>query len=248
MKFIGEYGSGSGSDQKTVGVEVVFEQDEKDQMRQEYLDVRRLHKENRSSATNTYGNLRIPSRGELGKSGERFNDGHYSYLINKSLETKILHWWQACDKVAYEELDNDDLTNDKGNKALRLSGGYRNPHHHVYHVYADEKASEIKYWSFHQFGLALDVGAMDMDGKNGVTNLDRAEMRDAARNHAGASYAYYAGHVHAQWGAVLNAPGGNSKESKRVPKKKAEKKADETVDLLRSIERYPDTDVYRWSL
>ena len=227
VKFIGEYGTDP-NNQQELSISVDFEQDEKDQMRQEYLDVRRLHKENRSSATNTYGNLRIPSRGELGKSGERFNDGHYSYLINKSLETKILHWWQACDKVAYEELDNDDLTNDKGNKALRLSGGYRNPHHHVYHVYADEKASEIKYWSLHQFGLALDVGSMDMDGKNGITTaIDRYEMAETAKDHAGASWTkhnYSDGHVHAQWGAVRNAPGGNSKESKRVPKKKEEDK------------------------
>ena len=216
VKFIGEYGSGSGSNQQTVEEKVVFEQDEKDQMRQEYLDVRRLHETHRTSSTNTkYGDLRIPGRGELTKSGQRFNDGHYSYLINKSLEAKILHWWQACDKVAYEELKNADLKNDEGKKELRLTGGYRNPHHHVYHVYAGEPADEIKYWSLHQFGLALDVGAMDMDGKNGITNADRREMRDAAEDHAGASYSYYAGHVHAQWGAVRNAPGGNSTSSQR---------------------------------
>lgn len=216
VKFIGQYGSGSGSDPQTVEVEVVFEQDEKDQMRQEYLDSRRLHETHRSADVNaTYGDLRVPGRGAFTKSGQRFNDGHYSYLINKNLEDKILHWWQACDKVAYEDLDNDDLRNDRGNKELRLTGGYRNPHHHVYHVYAGKPASKIKYWSLHQFGLALDVGAMDMDGESGITNLDRAEMRDAARDHAGASYAYYAGHVHAQWGAVRNAPGGTSTSSQR---------------------------------
>ena len=92
VKFIGEYGSGSGSNQNTVEVEVVFEQDEKDQMRQEYLDVRRLHETHRSASDNsTYGDLRIPGRGAFTTSGQRFNDGHYSYLINKSLETKILH-------------------------------------------------------------------------------------------------------------------------------------------------------------
>ncbi|MYB94604.1 hypothetical protein F4054_02040, partial [Candidatus Poribacteria bacterium] len=216
VKFIGEYGSGGGSDQKTVEVEVVFEQDEKDQMRQEYVDVRRLHETHRSADVNAkYGDLRVPGRTEINKDGQRFNNGHYNYLINKSLETKILHWWQACDKVAYEELDNDDLKNDKGKKELRLTGGYRNPHHHVYHVYSGEPASEIKYWSLHQFGLALDVEAMNMNGKNGITNVDRAEMRDAAEDHAGASYSYYAGHVHAQWGAVRNAPGGDSTSSQR---------------------------------
>ena len=227
VKFIGEYGSGSGSDQQTVEVEVVFEQDEKDQMRQEYLDVRRLHKEHRSSDTGTYGDLRIPSRGELGTSGQRFNNGHYSYLINKSLEDKILHWWQACDKVAYEALDNDDLKNDRGNKELRLTGGYRNPHHHVYHVYAGQSMSDVTYWSLHQFGLALDVGEVDMNGKNdiegGYNGIDGNFMEEAARDYAGASWTSNnyrtEPHVHAQWGAVRNAPGKDSTSSQRSTKK-----------------------------
>ncbi len=219
VKFIGEYGTDP-NNQQEISIPVDFEQDKKDQIRQEYLDVRRLHEEHRSAKdNNTYGDLRVPSRGELGKSGQRFNDGHYSYLINKNLENKILHWWQACDKVAYEDLNNDDLKNDKGNKELRLTDGYRNPHHHVYHVYAGEPMSEIKYWSLHQFGLALDVGAMDMDGKNGITTaVDRYEMAEAAKDHAGANWTkhnYSDGHVHAQWGAVRNAPGGTSTSSQR---------------------------------
>ena len=215
VKFIGEYGTDP-NNQQEISISVDFEQDKKDQIRQEYLDVRRLHETHRTADKNRqYGDLRIPSRGEFTKFGQRFNNGHYSYLINKSLEDKILHWWQACDKVAYEKLKNDDLKNDKGNKELRLTGGYRNPHHHVYHVYAGKPMASIKYWSLHQFGLALDVGAMDMNGKNGITNVDRAEMRDAAEDHAGASYSYYAGHVHAQWGAVRNAPGGSSNPSTR---------------------------------
>lgn len=216
VKFIGEYGSGGGSNPQTVEVDVVFEQDKKDQMRQEYLDVRRLHETHRDADANSkYGDLRVPGRGAFTTSGQRFNNGHYSYLINKSLEDKIRHWWQACDKVAYEDLKNNDLTNDRGNKELRLTNGYRSPHHHVYHVYAGKPMSSIKYWSLHQFGLALDVGAMDMNGKNGITNVDRGQMRDAAMDHAGASYSYYAGHVHAQWGAVRNAPGGDSTSSQR---------------------------------
>ena len=123
VKFIGEYGSGSGSDPQTVEVEVVFEQDKKDQMRQEYLDVRRLHETHRTTDVNaTYGDLRIPSRDELKKIGQRFNDGHYSYLINRDLEDKILHWWQACDKVAYEDYNNDDLTNTEGKKSYISPG------------------------------------------------------------------------------------------------------------------------------
>ena len=224
VKFIGEYGSGSGSDPQTVEVEVVFEQDEKDQMRQEYLDVRRLHETHRTADKNRqYGDLRVPGREAFTKSGQRFNDGHYSYLINKSLETKILHWWQACDKYAYEELENDDLKNDEGKKKLRLTGGYRNPHHHVYHVYAGQSMSDVAYWSLHQFGLALDVGDMDMDGKNGIeggyNGKDGNFMELAAREHAGASWTsnnYRSQpHVHAQWGAVRNAPGGTSTSSQR---------------------------------
>ena len=128
VKFIGEYGSDPNNKQE-VTLEVVFEQDEKDQMRQEYLDVRRLHETHRSAEDNNqYGDLRIPGRGELDTSGQRFNNGHYSYLINKNLEDKILHWWQACDKYAYEILANDDLKNDQGNKELRLTNGYHNLH------------------------------------------------------------------------------------------------------------------------
>ena len=78
---------------------------------------------------------------------------------------------------------------------------------------------EIKYWSLHQFGLALDVRGVDIDGKNSITTaLDRREMAEAAEEHADASWTkhnYSDGHVHAQWGVVRNAPGGTSTSSQR---------------------------------
>ena len=57
-----------------------------------------------------------------------------------------------------------------------------------------------------------------MNGKGGITNMDRQRMEDAAEAHAGASYSYYDSHVHAQWGSVRNAPGGDSTSSQRSTK------------------------------
>ncbi len=181
--------------QDILPVTLALSQDEKDVMRQEYLDMA-------GSTTIRKGEvdgnvLRVPSRSEL-ESANGYNDGHYSYMMGKEvLPSKHESWTAAFKKHVRIEFNNTDAPD------LVKTGGYRNPHHHFYHV--TNGSASPRGW--HQFGLALDVRGKDIDAdkdkerKKG-TLADRKAIADAAKKYAGASWAkhtYSDGHVHAQW-------------------------------------------------
>jgi hypothetical protein len=174
-------------------VSLVLLQDEKDEMRQEYMDMARkttLHKGKVDSNV-----LRVPSRSEFG-SQNAYDDGHYSYMMSRTiLPKKHTAWTTAFKKHAKTTFGNTKVAD------LVETGGYRNPHHHYYHV--PNGSSSPRGW--HQFGLALDVRGKDIDindDKQKGTVKDRYEIGEAAKLYAGASWTkhtYSDGHVHAQW-------------------------------------------------
>ncbi len=233
VKFIGYHGSDP-NNQKKVEIELPLEQDQIDQMRQEYLDHRRLHRTHRSESDNTkYGDLSVPARNEF-SSSDSYSDAHgYDYMVNKSLATKKKHWAQACDKYVGEILKKKHRIT-----SLHHTGGYRNSHHHVYHVDSGASSS-TKYWSYHQYGLALDVKTVDMDGDKILENnstkgqgnwQDSKRMADAAEDYASSSWEkwnYSDGHVHAQWT-------GDSKSSERVTETPEEMQSEPSATLVPS--------------
>ena len=228
VKFIGYYGSDPNNQQK-VEIPLSLEQDQIDQMRQEYIDQQRLPKEHRSEKANKkYGTLSVPARSEFSGKND-YSDAHgYDYMINKMLAEKKKHWAQACDKYVGEILDKKHRIT-----SLHHTGAYRNAHHHVYHV-SDGASSSTKYWSHHQYGNALDVRTVDMDGDtiiengtNGTTRYDGDEMEKAAKKYSNASWTsnnYSDGHVHAQWGS------GKSTSSERVNQASEEQESDEEAN------------------
>ena len=144
--------------------------------------------------------LRVPARNEFDPQND-YDDGHYSLMMDKGLAQKESNWESSCKTYAEVALE-------KGNVAafdLFETGGYRNPHHHFYHV--PEGSRSPRGW--HQFGLALDVRTVDIDGNdslengtNGTTRIDGDRMELAVRAYGGASWTtnnYSDGHVHAQW-------------------------------------------------
>ena len=182
-------------DGQDISVALELKQDEKDEMRQEYMDMARqttIHKKK------VDGNvLRVPSRKELELDpSEGYNNGHYSFMMGKEvLPKKHKAWSAAFKKHAKIEFKNTDVPD------LVETGGYRNPHHHYYHV--PNGSASPRGW--HQFGLALDVRGKDIDinkDESKGTLEDRKQMAIAAELYAGASWTkhtYSDGHVHAQW-------------------------------------------------
>ncbi len=155
---------------KTVTKSLELNQDEIDQIRQEYLDLAR----------------QIPGRGSFDP--EDFYDfGHYAQMINEDLQGKHDAWVTAINKRERQNLP--DLTRYQ----LVVTSGYRNPHHNVYH------SGGTAVHGLHQYGLALDVRGMNIDGEDGN---DQEKMRQAALNAdppARRAFLYSTGHVHADW-------------------------------------------------
>ncbi|MDE0484640.1 MAG: hypothetical protein OXI67_18845 [Candidatus Poribacteria bacterium] len=214
IKFVGTYKngcqqcSGSGCSACQVTITRTLTQDTIDQMRQEYLDNQRLQQTHRPNGTA----ITIPPRSDFSDSNS-YNDGHYSKMIDKNLATKKQHWAQACDKYVGEDLKKSHRIT-----SLHKTGGYRNSHHHLYHVLKGSFSSTTAFGSFHQYGRALDVRTVDMDGDKVLENTratkwrDSEDMANAAKKYANAGYRkwnYSDGHVHAQWA-------GNSTSSERV--------------------------------
>ena len=162
---------------------LVLKQDEKDQIRQEYVDL----------------NKKIPQRSNSDIyskwAGENTYDfGHYDQMLYyPSLDTRYQEWIDQMNT----DYRNDKAALTKGD--FTLNSGYRNPHHNYHH-----SSSKVAL-SPHMYGYAIDVEGKDLDG-NGT--LDRQKMVDAAKddmpNRARWSQ-LYAGttHVHADW-APLN--------------------------------------------
>ncbi|MDE0426703.1 MAG: hypothetical protein OXN25_17775, partial [Candidatus Poribacteria bacterium] len=193
MTFTIKFSAKTEDGQDITPVSLVFIQDEKDEMRQEYMDMARKTTTRKGSVDGNV--LRVPSRSELG-SQNTYDDGHYSYMMGRTiLPKKHTDWTAAYKKHAKTVFGNTGLSD------LVETGGYRNPHHHYYHV--PNGSGSPRGW--HQFGLALDVRGKDIDidkdNKEGTLE-DRDEIAIAAKKYAGASWTkhtYSDGHVHAQW-------------------------------------------------
>ena len=197
MTFTLKFSATTEDGQAITPVELVLLQDEKDEMRQEYMDMARQTRLDTKKKVD--GNvLRVPARTEF-KGSDSYDDGHYSYMMKTgvSLAQKETDWEKALKTYAETDLKRTNVAAFD----LTETGGYRNPHHHYYHV--PNGSSSARSW--HQFGVALDVRGRDIDmngDKQRGTRADREDMEDAAKKYAGASWTssnYSDGHVHAQW-------------------------------------------------
>ena len=245
VTFIGYYGTDPNNEKK-LEILLPLEQDERDQMRQEYLDQRSTQKSNKPDDSA----ISIPARTEF-SSGNEYNDAHaHSLKIDKNLATKRKHWAQACDKYVGEVLKKEHrITN------LHVTGAYRNAHHHLYHVVPSIN-SDTAFRSHHQYGRALDVRTVDMNGNKkgpkGLENtsatkwVDSKYMADAAKDYAGAGYRkwkYSDGHVHAQWET------GDSTSSERaVSQAPEEEEGSEPSPPMGQVNPPPSTITYACSV
>ena len=180
-------------DNQSVQETLTLVQDERDEMRQEYMDMARLTTLHKGKVDGNV--LRVPLRSEF-DSQNTYDDGHYSLMMGRNvLPGKHTAWTAAFKKHAKILFGNTEAPD------LVETGGYRNPHHHYYHV--PNGSASPRGW--HQFGLALDVRGKDIDinkDNQRGTITDRLEMANAAKKYAGASWTkhtYSDGHVHAQW-------------------------------------------------
>ena len=114
-----------------------------------------------------------------------------------SLAQKEVDWEAALKTYAEKDLERKNVAAFD----LTETGGYRNPHHHYYHV--PNGSSSARSW--HQFGVALDVRGWDIDMVDDGTvgsKADRFAMGRAVKAYAGANWIssnYSDKHVHAQW-------------------------------------------------
>lgn len=176
---------------RPINISLRFKQDEIDQIRQEYVDLRGSQTRIKPDDTE----ISIPSRTAFSDSNS-YNSGHYGQMIDESLSTKLTHWIEACDKKAKSFSSNLSVN------ALSVNSGYRNPHHHIYHVCNGRLDQDTTFRSWHQYGVALDVATVDIDGLGGVQqSIDGKYMANAAMEYANASWTKhdYRSHVHAQW-------------------------------------------------
>ncbi|MYB64760.1 hypothetical protein F4083_12760 [Candidatus Poribacteria bacterium] len=168
-----------------------FIQDEIDQIRQEYVDLQGTQMKIKPDDPE----ISIPSRTAFSDSNS-YNSGHYGQMIDESLSTKHTHWIEACDKKAKSFSSNLSVN------GLSVNSGYRNPHHHIYHVCNGRLDQKTTFRSWHQYGVALDVATVDIDGLGGIQqSIDGHYMARAAIEYANANWTKhdYNSHVHAQW-------------------------------------------------
>ncbi len=181
MTFTIKFSAKTEDGQDITPVTLVLEQIEKDEMRQEYMDMARKTTIRKEQVDGNV--LRVPSRSELDSaSNSDYDNGHYSFMMGRDiLPEKHTAWTDAFKKHAKERFGTTGLSD------LVLKGGYRNPHHHYYHV--PNGSNSPRGW--HQFGLALDVRGRDIDingDKKKGTVTDRDELAKAAKKYAGASW------------------------------------------------------------
>ncbi len=218
VKFIGYYGTDP-NDEKKTEIELPLATDITDQMRQEYLDQKRL----------------VPARGEfLDDPGNKspYNHGHYEKLMDGGLAAYRLAWLAKCNELWRQCSESHNCTHNKVvNKKIKIvckppncpekgcthkaiakltledfeiKSAYRHPHHNDYH------AVGTALHGLHQYGYALDITTPDIDGdgkpeqvKNDrASSPDGAAMSDAAYA-AGAdwcrSWEKYKTITHADW-------------------------------------------------
>ena len=163
VKFIGYYGSDPNNQQK-VEIDLPLAQDEKDQIRQEYVDQTRL----------------VPSRSDF-KASNNYNHGHYSKMMDGGLSGFHQNWVNKCNELYRnpKKLDAFNLTD------FSVNSGYRHPHHNVYHALG--KATH----GLHQYGVALDVQTVDVDEDGTVDQVynNEAQSGDAVKMEASAKSA-----------------------------------------------------------
>ena len=184
IKFTGYYGTDP-SDQKEVTVIKELIQDEIDQMRQEYVD----HA------------IAIPSRDSFTNDADLFatyvtpsQDEDYGYLVYDNLAGHHADWAEECEKILRKKKPNATVTVDD----LDVQSGYRSPEHNRHHISPPGGKG-----SYHQYGLAIDVTTIDLNGDDKVTkSIDGPLMYKAAKD-ADAGYANYVDYktiTHADWG------------------------------------------------
>ena len=166
-----------------------FEQDDKDQIRQEYVDY----------------NKPIPSRND-GKwsAQDTYDFGHYETMMNDGLGGSLKKWVGEINKLRGTYKDTGERVPEFKVSDFVVTSGYRNPHHNFDH------SGSIALLSPHMYGYALDLRGkalvdtnrvLDIDGDRKNTAADRNKMKEAARPNAGARYTrvYSSLHVHADW-------------------------------------------------
>ncbi len=182
MKFSIKFSAQTVAKQKVEAV-LKLAADDKDQIRQEYVDYNRP----------------IPSRGDSKWSAQDTYDfGHYETMLNDGLSGYLKKWVDEINKQRQDiNIENakkdpdatplEDLTIDD----FVVTSGYRNPHHNFDH------SGSTSLMSTHMFGYALDVRGRDIDG---VPGEDQQKMMDAAEAAESRYEAKYStGHVHADW-------------------------------------------------
>ncbi|MYG06468.1 hypothetical protein F4167_07600, partial [Candidatus Poribacteria bacterium] len=168
-------------------------QDEKDQLRQEYLDLTR----------------EIPSRGTIKDVDGDFNNfgkvfydfGHYDVMLYEDLNGKHGAWTTSINVRERRPNSKPDFTRSD----LFVTNGFRNPHHNDHHARETTKRATTDIHGLHQYGLALDVRGRDFDVDGDGNYGDQEKMRLAALNAtppAKKAFAYSTektAHVHADW-------------------------------------------------
>ena len=159
--------------------------DDKDQIRQEYVDL------NRPIPT------RADNKAKLTKwAGENTYDfGHYKMMLDHGLSGYFQAWIDAMntrERKGKKDSKGNPLSTLKKSDFL-LNSGYRNPHHNHHHSGSTGLSS-------HMYGYALDVNGRDIDGKKGVDKQMMVNAAYAAKPKARFSQPYKnKTHVHADW-------------------------------------------------
>ena len=182
IKFVGYYGTDP-SNQQEVGISKTLTQDEIDQMRQEYVD----------------HDIDVPSRDSFTNDADLFaiyvtpsQDEDYSYLVYDNLAGRHADWADECEKILKKSKPNATVTADN----LVVSSGYRSPEHNRHHGVGGKIGSK------HQYGIALDITTIDLNGDGSVTKSEDGPLMRNAADSAGAGYVNYASYntiVHADW-------------------------------------------------
>ncbi len=178
IKFKGTYYDAA-NDLQEVVAKIDIDQDEKDQVRQEYVD---------------HG-ITVPSRDVFTKGDGEYNTGDYTgkngYYIEDNLSQRETDWAAECQKIlrnmpgkAQEIITKDDL---------HVTSAYRNPER-------NQRVGGSK-TSRHQYGDALDVGYVDVNGDGKKTKAGDAALMARAAKAAKANeiITKYPSHVHAAW-------------------------------------------------
>ncbi len=162
-------------------------QDEKDQLRQEYLDLTR----------------KIPPRGSIKDVDGDFNNfgkvfydfGHYDVMLYENLKDKHRDWKDEANKL-YRK-NKTQLTQSD----LKVMSAFRNPHHNDHHARETTRRATDTFHGLHQYGLALDIRGRGFDIDDDGSYGDQDKMIIAAQAAGSQEEFKYTSteHVHADW-------------------------------------------------